>query len=109
MFQGIQINAIDAVLNFPANLSTTLASIPDLSGFDTLTNQITVQVPSINSTTNETSNSTVLEVLESLHGFTLFAPNNEALKNATPTLSGLTNNMTAISDILRNHVGTLNH
>lgn len=52
------------------------------------------------------TNATIVEALEAnrTKGYTLFAPNNEALESAGPALTALTANGTALLALLGNHV-----
>jgi uncharacterized surface protein with fasciclin (FAS1) repeats len=101
-FNNIQINVIDAVLTIPANLSTTLANITDLSIFQ-LIGDITT-VPVANTTSNSTTNLTVTEFLDRAEGFTLFVPDNKAFIDPAFTMSKLITNNTALLDVIRNQV-----
>jgi uncharacterized surface protein with fasciclin (FAS1) repeats len=101
-FQNIQILIIDGVLTIPANLSTSIWNITDLSDFQLIGDIVTV--PFTNTTTNQTTNLTVLEFLDRAKGYTLFAPNNRAFIAQDFSTSKLIKNETAIIDVLRNHV-----
>lgn len=52
------------------------------------------------------TNATIIEALEAnrTKGYTLFAPDNQALENAGPALTALTANDTALLALLGNHV-----
>lgn len=101
-YQNINLYVIEKVLAYPKDLMTTVANNTNLTSLVSTVQSI--MVSDFNSTTNTTSNVTLVEALSGAKGFTLFAPNNAAFMAAASTLSGLTSNMTAIIDVLRNHV-----
>ncbi|KAG6826616.1 hypothetical protein H0H92_015128 [Tricholoma furcatifolium] len=94
---NILLATTDGVLMPPGNTSTVLAQ-NNLTGVQALLNM--VSVPAGNG-----SNITATSVLDSnsTHGYTLFAPSNEALQNAGSSLSSLSNNQTALLAVLQNH------
>jgi len=101
-FQNIQINVVDAVLTIPANLSTTLGNSSTLSDLELIGDIVTV--PFTNTTTNQTTNVTLLQFLEGAKGFTLFAPINQAFTAVSFTASQLIFNQTAIFTVIRNSI-----
>ncbi|KAI0327278.1 FAS1 domain-containing protein [Cubamyces sp. BRFM 1775] len=101
---NITIYTIDHVLNFPESLSSTIpADNISLTGVETALRS--VQLSTFNSTTNQTSTSSLFDVLNTeLHGFTFFAPNTSAIQDATSALSGLQSNTTALQALFQNHI-----
>jgi len=85
---------IDSVLTPPPNMSTVLSDPShDLSAVNTLLQSTyLVNGPSL------------LDILSSSRGITIFAPSNTAVQAAGSSLSGISNNATALQNILSNHV-----
>jgi len=81
---NLTIHAIDAVLQFPGNLTTVIDAF-----------QLTVLATALNGTDLASS-------LTSAHGITVFAPSNTALASIASSLGQL--NATQITTILGNHV-----
>lgn len=81
---------------YPTNLTSTLNSRNLTALADILSS-----TPASNGTDNS---GTLADRLEGMKGYTLFAPSNMALEAASQTLSSLANNMTALTNVLGNHV-----
>lgn len=86
--------AIDSVLTPPPNISTILNN----ASYD-----LTSTAAFLNSTTFPNGPS-LLDKLSEAHGLTVFAPNNAGVQAAQSSLAGLSNNATAVLNILSNHV-----
>ncbi|KAJ2995836.1 hypothetical protein NUW54_g7316 [Trametes sanguinea] len=101
---NITINTVDHVLVIPESLSETIpADNISLTGVETALRS--VQLPTFNSTTNQTGSSSLFDILNSqLHGFTFFAPNTSAIQDASSALSGLQSNTTALQALFQNHI-----
>jgi uncharacterized surface protein with fasciclin (FAS1) repeats len=98
-YQNLDIFVIDAVLLYPADISTTFQSNTELSGFSSFAQD--TQVPVWNTGTNMTEQDSVTQVLTGVRGLTLFAPDNKATDQG---LSQLTGNNTQLWAVLRNHI-----
>jgi uncharacterized surface protein with fasciclin (FAS1) repeats len=98
-YQNLEIFVIDGVLTYPGDISTTVQSNSQLSGFGAFAQN--TQVPVWDTSTNTTDNISVLQDLTGVRGLTLFAPDNQAISQQIPQISG---NQTALWAILRNHI-----
>ncbi|KAG6819343.1 hypothetical protein H0H93_012721 [Arthromyces matolae] len=94
---NILVATIDGVLQPPSNTTTVLEQ-NNLTSLATLLNM--VNVPASNG-----SNVTAAGLLDSntTRGYTLFAPDNDALSKANSSLASLANNQTALQALLGNH------
>ncbi|KAG6908876.1 hypothetical protein DXG01_002950 [Tephrocybe rancida] len=90
---------VDGVLQPPDNITSVLSE-NNLTAVMGLLNMVNVPGFYPNGT-----NATAEGVLDanSTHGYTLFAPTNEALKNAGSSLSSLSNNQSSLLALLGNH------
>ncbi|KAG8221688.1 FAS1 domain-containing protein [Butyriboletus roseoflavus] len=85
--------AIDSVLTPPPDVSTILNNASyDLTDFAAILNSTTLP-----------NGPSLLDELRSAHGYTLFAPDNAGVQAAQNSLSGLSNNATALLNVLSNH------
>lgn len=98
-YQNLQIFVIDGILTYPGDLTTTFQSNTQLTAFAVFAQS--TQVPVWNTGTNTTENVSVTQALSGVRGLTLFAPNNDAINQQIPQISG---NSTQLWDILRNHI-----
>lgn len=98
-YQNLQIFVIDGTLFYPADLSGTFQANVELTGFASFAQN--TQVPVWDTGTNSTQNASVTQVLTGVRGLTLFAPNNQAINQGIPQVTG---NNTQLWAILRNHI-----
>jgi len=98
-YQNLEIFVVNGVLTYPGDISTTVQSNSQLSGFGAFAQN--TQVPVWDTSTNTTDNISVLQDLTGVRGLTLFAPDNQAISQQIPQISG---NQTALWAILRNHI-----
>jgi uncharacterized surface protein with fasciclin (FAS1) repeats len=98
-YQNLQIFVINGIILYPGDLTSTLQSNVQLSGFSTFAQN--TQVPVWDTGTNSTTQASVTQVLSGVRGLTLFAPDNDAIGNQISQLSG---NNTQLWDVLRNHI-----
>ncbi len=104
-FGNITIHTIDHVLAFPGSLTETVAL--DNTSLALIAPLLrNVSAPLFNSSTNATALAALFDILDgSLHGFTLFAPNNTAITLAlTGGLASLASNQTVLQAVFQNHV-----
>ncbi|RPD59326.1 FAS1 domain-containing protein [Lentinus tigrinus ALCF2SS1-7] len=103
-YGNITVYTIDNVLTIPETFAQTVP-VNNASLFSTQAALSLVSVPYYNSSTNQTTNETLFEVLNSgLHGFTLFAPNNTAVQSVESNLTSLSSNQTALITLFQNHL-----
>ncbi|OBZ79843.1 Transforming growth factor-beta-induced protein ig-h3 [Grifola frondosa] len=103
-FGNVTINVIDHVLNIPASFENTIPQ-DNMSLATVQTSLSAVSIPFLNASTNQASNVSLFQVLNTgLHGFTFFAPNNTAVQHAMTALQGLSSNATAIQALFQNHL-----
>lgn len=104
-FGNLTVYVIDHLLTIPQDFDITVTTNnASLSAVQTILGN--VQTPVFDATNNQTSNITLLEAINNQwHGFTFFAPNNDAIQNATSTIQSLAGNATALQNVLYNHVG----
>jgi uncharacterized surface protein with fasciclin (FAS1) repeats len=94
---------VDHVLNIPENLQSTIPTNNDsLQDFESVLRS--GQLSFYNSTTNQTGDTTFFEAFnQGYHGFTLFAPNNDAVEGANSTINNFrSTNRTAFNAALFN-------
>ncbi|PPQ90707.1 hypothetical protein CVT25_005015 [Psilocybe cyanescens] len=95
-WKNLFINGINGVLIPPGNLTTALSAV-NATAAQTLLSS--VQVPTENGT-----NATALEALQTARGITLFVPDDEAFTSeVNQTLQGLQNNQSAQANLVQNH------
>ena len=101
---NLTVYVIDHLLTIPQDFNTTVPTNNEsLSAIQTVLGN--VQTPIFNAANNQTTNVTLLEAInEQWHGFTFFAPNNNAVQNATNAIQSLVGNATAVQNVLYNHV-----
>ena len=101
---NLTVYVIDHLLTIPQDFNTTVPTNNEsLSAIQTVLGN--VQTPIFNAANNQTTNVTLLEAInEQWHGFTFFAPNNNAVQNATDAIQSLAGNATAVQNVLYNHV-----
>jgi uncharacterized surface protein with fasciclin (FAS1) repeats len=87
-YQNIVLNVIDQVLSIPGNISTVLSDNANLTSLATVASGI----PG------------VLDAVSSLRGFTLFAPNNDAIAAASSALAALAGQNSVLTTIILNHL-----
>lgn len=94
---NLYINVIDKVLSIPGNLSTVLNA-----------HNLTSTLGMLNSTNTTDSQGISVSLADFLisepHGFTLFAPSNQAVNDASSSLTSFAGNNTAIATLVDNHV-----
>lgn len=98
-YQNLQIFVIDGILFYPGDLSSTFQSNVQLTGFATFAQN--TQVPVWDTGSNSTQQASVTQVLTGVRGLTLFAPDNDAINQQIPQVSG---NNTQLWAVLRNHI-----
>ena len=98
-FGNLVIYIVSGILIPPRSLGQML-EINDLSALDGLFSSV------VSTFYSNGTNTTVFDALESdnTRGFTLFAPNDAALRSAGTQLSDLSSNETAVLTLLGNHV-----
>ena len=102
----LTINVVDAVIDIPMHFSASLGH----AGLSTLGDVLST-IPYtyyINGTARKT---TYFDAFNAgggtgVRGYTLFAPNDQALAAAASTLAGLAGNTTILTTIIQNHVST---
>ncbi|KAK7688277.1 hypothetical protein QCA50_008647 [Cerrena zonata] len=103
-FGNLTVFIVDHLLEIPQDFNTTVPTNNEsLSAIQTVLGN--VQTPIFDATNNQTSNVTLLDAINSQwHGFTFFAPNNDAVQSAMSTIQGLAGNATAVQNVLYNHI-----
>lgn len=91
---------VDQFLIPPGNVSSTLAAVNDTQLLSLLN---TAQLPS-DDDDDDDGNSTAIDVLEDIRGFTFFAPNADAFTSEfNDSLSGYQSNQGQLTTLIQNH------
>jgi uncharacterized surface protein with fasciclin (FAS1) repeats len=97
-YQNLVINEINAVLIPPPPITVLVNETAlNLSSFT----ELVASIPSMN---NDSDTSFADDLENTIEGFTLFAPNNEALNAAQSAIQSIASNTSAVSIVLRNHL-----
>lgn len=93
-YNNTAILTIDSVLTPPPNISTVLNN----ASYDL------TDVAAFLNSTSLLNGPSLLDGLSSARGITVFAPNNAGVQAAQSSLAGLSKNVTALLNVLSNHV-----
>lgn len=93
-YQNLNIFIISGIILYPADINSTFQSNTQLSGFSTFAQS--TQVPVWDTGANTTEEISVTQDLNGVRGLTLFAPDNDAVTQGLPQISGNTTQLWAV-------------